>query len=89
MERVLAYFKNEDEAETVKAKLQVLKVQDLMVERVPEDNRSLFDRLGDFFINNENDRDMNHLPHVLEFLVDEEHLAQAHAIVKENNGHIE
>ncbi|RLQ93681.1 hypothetical protein [Falsibacillus albus] len=89
MERVQAYFINEDDAENVKAKLQKLNVKDLMVERVPEDeHRSIFEMLGDFFINNENDRDMNHLPHVLEFHVSEEDTPRAFAIIKENSGHI-
>lgn len=89
MKSVQAYFRNENEAEDVKASLQALSVRDVRVEMVPESNRNLWDLIRDTFSRSNAYDEDNHNPHVLEFQVEEGQYAQAEAIVKENNGHIQ
>ncbi|WP_223702560.1 hypothetical protein [Sutcliffiella deserti] len=84
MERISAYFRNENEAESVKTKLHGLNVEDVLVDKVPEGNRTILDPIKDVFKGNEKDSD--HQTHVLEFKVSESDLQEAKAIVKNNNG---
>ncbi|MGD6804556.1 hypothetical protein FZC79_13950 [Rossellomorea vietnamensis] len=89
MKSVQAYFRNENEAEDVKASLQKLSVRDVRVEKVPESNTNLWDLIRDTFSRSNAYDEDHHNPHVLEFQVEEGQYAQAEAIVKENNGHIQ
>lgn len=89
MERVQAYFRNENEAEDVKAKLQTLDVSDVMVERVPESNKNLWDLIRDTFSRSNVYDQENHDPHLVEFKVAEGEYPKVKEIVRENNGHIQ
>jgi hypothetical protein len=89
MQRVQAYFRNENEAEDVKASLQTLKVRDVMVERVPETNRNLWDLIRDTFSREEAFNEDHHEPHVIEFKVDEGDYSQAKDVIRKNNGYIQ
>ncbi|PLT29765.1 hypothetical protein [Peribacillus deserti] len=87
MERVAAYFRNENDAEDVRVKLQALTVSDVMVDKVPEDNNRILDIIRDVF--RDEDHSGQHRPYIVEFLVSEADFEQAKAIVNNNNGHFQ
>ncbi|MBM7693789.1 hypothetical protein JOC77_003233 [Peribacillus deserti] len=70
MERVAAYFRNENDAEDVRAKLQALAVSDVLVDKVPEDNNRILDIIRDVFRDVDN-KGHEHSPYIVEFLVSE------------------
>lgn len=84
MQRVQAYFKDENDAESVRAKLKTINVEDGMIERVPE-GRNITDVVRDLFSGEDHN---GHDPHVLEFNVSDDEHDTANSIVKENNGYI-
>lgn len=89
MQRVQAYFRNENEAEDAKASLQTLNARDVMVEKVPESNRNLWDLIRDTFSGSNSFDEDHHNPHVVEFQVEEEGYHKAKEIIREKNGHIQ
>ncbi|WP_409252886.1 hypothetical protein V1502_02845 [Bacillus sp. SCS-153A] len=89
MQRVQAYFRNENEAEDTRASLQTLNVRDVMVERVPESNRNLWDLIRDTFSRSNSFDEDHHDPHVVEFEVEDVEHTRAKQFVEENNGHIQ
>jgi hypothetical protein len=89
MQRVQAHFRNENEAEDAKASLQTLRVRDVLVERVPETNRNLWDLIRDTFSRKGAFNEDHHEPHVVEFQVEEEDYPLAKDVIKKNNGYIQ
>lgn len=85
MKKIQAYFKNENDAEDVKAKLQALKVENVLVEKIPETNHKIMELIRDLFHPSEDDE---HLAQVLQLEVAEEDYEEANTIVKESNGYI-
>ncbi|WP_430790636.1 hypothetical protein VBD025_06990 [Virgibacillus flavescens] len=86
MKKLEAYYRTESNAETAKAKLETLKVENVFVERIPEMERSgLMDIIKDMFTDKMKD---NHDPQVLYADVAEADFAEATRIVKESEGHV-
>jgi hypothetical protein len=89
MEHVQAYFRNENEAEDVKVRLESVQAADVKVDKVPDNDKNLWDWLRDLFSSSGSYGEDDHNPHVVEFKVDEARYSQAKKIVKEYNGHFQ
>ncbi|SEA81087.1 hypothetical protein SAMN05421743_108175 [Thalassobacillus cyri] len=87
MKRIQAYFQNEDQAEGVRAKLQALRADNVLVEPIPEDNHEMTDVLQGVFSPRE--EGSNHERQVLTADVSEEDYDRVRLIIKESNGHLE
>ncbi|MBM7551620.1 hypothetical protein [Thalassobacillus pellis] len=86
MRRVNAYFENENHAEGVTARLQALRVENVTVEEIPEDNNNLvelFKRLV-----RAEDEAHTHKPQLLSFEVVDEDYAKAKKIIEDSKGRI-
>jgi hypothetical protein len=86
VKRIQAYFKNENDAESVKAKLQSLNVNNATVEEIPENNDGILDIFRDLIVLDESDKQQ--LTQVLQFEITEEDYQKANAMVKESDGYI-
>ncbi|UOR13352.1 hypothetical protein [Halobacillus amylolyticus] len=84
---VEAYFKTENDAESAKASLQKIEIENELVEPIPDDS-SLLARLVPLsnFKNPGSDR---HLTHLLQFDVKEEGYKSALSIIEEHDGHMD
>ncbi|MFZ3577010.1 hypothetical protein [Virgibacillus sp. DJP39] len=86
MKTIDAYFKTESDAESVKAKLETLKVEQVLVERVPEFSRDkVTEILKNLFTNEPKD---SHDPQVLHVEIADEDYGEADKIIRESNGYI-
>ncbi|MDC3412114.1 hypothetical protein NC797_01555 [Aquibacillus sp. 3ASR75-11] len=81
MKKIQAYFTNENDAESVRAKLQTLNVENVTVEEIPENSNIIRDLIHP----EEGDQQ---LPQVLQLEVVEEDYQEATAILKESSGHM-
>ncbi|WP_085506059.1 hypothetical protein [Thalassobacillus devorans] len=87
MKRIHAYFQNEDQAEGVRAKLQALRADNILVEEMPDDNHEMIGILKSVFSPRE---DGDKYPmQVLTADIAEEDYDRVVAIVHDNHGHIE
>ncbi|QDP41366.1 hypothetical protein [Radiobacillus deserti] len=87
MDKLSAYFQNENDAVDVQTKLQTLKVDNLTVEEVPESHTGILDTLRELL--NSGDDETDHTPYKVLFEVAEEDSNRALAIIEENGGYIE
>jgi hypothetical protein len=85
MKKIQAYFKNENDAESVRTKLRTLNVEDGMIEKVPN-GRNLTDIVSDLFGGEDHSRAGN--PYVYEFMVSEDDHDKARTIVQDHYGYI-
>ncbi|WP_077624624.1 hypothetical protein [Sediminibacillus massiliensis] len=85
MKRIQAYFQNENDAEDAKTSVSTLKVENVSVERIPENHNRIEDIIKKIIEPNKNG---GHSPQVLQFDVAEEDYPEADKIVKESRGHI-
>lgn len=86
MKQIDAYFRNESNAESVKAELETLKVENVLVERVPENSKKDLTRImrGIFKPDSKGDHD----PQVLHVAVANEDFYKANKIIQESDGYI-
>lgn len=82
-----AYYRTENDAESVKAKLETLKVDNVLVERISDPNsRNKFMEIIKDMVTADNGD--NHDPQVLHVEVAEDDFTEASKIVHESNGFI-
>ncbi|MDL4840997.1 hypothetical protein [Aquibacillus rhizosphaerae] len=99
---IQAYFKSENDAESVHAKLNTLNIKNVFVDKVPDgtDFRMVFPLInngngagrtigaGGIGINLADSSSDNNRTHVLEFEVEDKDVQDAYKILSENDGHI-
>ncbi|MFD1020247.1 hypothetical protein [Thalassobacillus hwangdonensis] len=85
MKRIDAVFKNENAAESVKAELQPLRVENMMVEEITEESYGLRDFFRKMVVP---ESDGGHPPHLLQFDVKDEDYEKARSIIKGHDGYI-
>lgn len=85
MKHIEAYFETENDAASVKAKLETYHIEDETVEKVPSDNDPFAKLLLNFFKPNSSD---GFRPYLLQFKVSEDDYEEANQIVKNNSGYI-
>ncbi|ASN04526.1 hypothetical protein [Virgibacillus necropolis] len=82
-----AYYRTESNAESAKAKLETLKVEKVLVERVPDSSRNgLMEVIKNMFT--DDTKDHHHDPQILHVEVADEDFAEANKIVQESEGFI-
>ncbi|MGI8314958.1 hypothetical protein [Halobacillus mangrovi] len=101
---VEAFFKNENDAESAKAELQKLTIENEMVEAIPEDRDlsmviplqsssgtagATTNFVGALETDNDPLNDQKHLTHILHFQVQEEQYDRAVKIIEQHKGHME
>ena len=86
MKKIEAYYKTENNAESAKAKLETLKVDNVLVERIsdPATKNKFTEIIKDMFTAEEDSHD----PQILHAEVAEEDFAEASKIVQESAGYI-
>lgn len=87
MKKIEAYYKTENNAESAKAKLETLKADNVLVERIsdPATKNKFTEIIKDMFTAEEED---SYDPQILRAEVAEEDFAEASKIVQESDGYI-
>ncbi|WP_404454893.1 hypothetical protein LG329_06485 [Virgibacillus necropolis] len=86
MAKIDAYYRTENNAESAKAKLETLKVEKVLVERITEPSKSgVIEIMKNLFTVDDNE---THDPQVLHVEVAEEDFEEAGKIVQESEGYI-
>ncbi|WP_226037885.1 hypothetical protein [Aquibacillus saliphilus] len=86
MRNIQAYFKTENDAESVRASLESIHVENESVERIPTDHHELIEIIIDIF--KPESREDEFSPYLVQFDVSETDFEEASNIVKNNRGYI-